>query len=163
MSDRNRKENFVDLDSCDVLERLAGVPIQTWNYKTQNPAIRHIGPTAQDLYAAFGLGTDDKHIPTISADGIAMGALQGVYELIQDKDRRIADLAAEIAQLEQALASTTGDRAQRFGLGSVLFPMTMLALIGLVTLPVWRFVRTGRGKGRWNQHWHRLVNRRWSQ
>ena len=44
-----------------VLERLAGLSIQSWSYKTED-SIRHIGPTAEDFYAAFGLGSDDKWV-----------------------------------------------------------------------------------------------------
>ena len=54
-----------------VLARLAEVPITTWNYETQDPTIRHMGPMAQDFHAAFGLGESERHIPTIDADGVA--------------------------------------------------------------------------------------------
>jgi len=39
---------------------------------------------AQDFYAAFGLGIDDKHIVTVDADGVAFAAIQGLYELIEE-------------------------------------------------------------------------------
>ena len=32
----------------------AQIPIREWNYITQDAAIRHVGPTAQDFHAAFG-------------------------------------------------------------------------------------------------------------
>ncbi len=40
---------------------------------------RHVGPMAQDFYAAFGLGLDDKHITTIDEGGVALAAIQGLY------------------------------------------------------------------------------------
>ncbi len=43
-----------------------------------------MGPMAQDFYAAFGLGIDDKHIVTVDADGVAFAAIQGLYELIEE-------------------------------------------------------------------------------
>jgi len=38
---------------------------------TQDPSIQHMGPRAQDFYAAFGIGEDDTHISTSDADGAA--------------------------------------------------------------------------------------------
>jgi hypothetical protein len=102
LSDRNVKENFVAVDGRDILERLSGIPIETWNYKTQDPSIRHIGPMAQDFYAAFKVGADDKHSGTVDADGVALAAIQGMYEIIQEKDAQIASLEARVAALEEA-------------------------------------------------------------
>ena len=96
-SDRALKDNFAPADGRAVLDRLAAIPITTWNYKSQDPAIRHIGPVAQDFYAAFGVGEDDKHIATIDADGVALAAIQGLYRVVQEKDVRIAGLEARLA------------------------------------------------------------------
>lgn len=71
VSDRHAKENFASVDPRSVLDKLADLPIETWNYKTQDPAIRHMGPMAQDFRAAFGLGVDDKTITSIDSDGTA--------------------------------------------------------------------------------------------
>ncbi len=78
LSDVNRKEHFRDLDDADVLGKLARMPIREWNYKAQDAAIRHVGPTAQDFHAAFGLGEDPLRISTIDADGIALRAIQAL-------------------------------------------------------------------------------------
>jgi len=109
ISDRNVKENFVDVDGKGILERLAAIPLQTWNLKTQDPAIRHIGPMAQDFYAAFGVGEDDKHITTCDADGVALAAIQGLYSVLQEKIAEVAALKADkdaqlAAQQEQIAA-----------------------------------------------------------
>jgi trimeric autotransporter adhesin len=93
LSDRNAKTDFQAVDPEDVLERLLGVPISTWNYKTNN-AIRHIGPMAQDFYAAFGLGTDDKHISAVDADGVALAAIQGLYRKLHGQQQQIDELQA---------------------------------------------------------------------
>jgi hypothetical protein len=76
----------------DVLERLADVPIQTWRYKGQDESITHMGPTAQDFYSAFGLGIDDRHIVTVDADGVALAAIQGLYELVKEQQTEIERL-----------------------------------------------------------------------
>ena len=83
ISDRNRKTNFNPTDAYDILERLSSITIQTWNYKSQDSSIRHIGPVAQDFYAAFGVGEDDRHITAVDADGVALAAIQGLYNLLK--------------------------------------------------------------------------------
>jgi hypothetical protein len=104
-SDRNLKENFEELDYVALLERLASkMPITTWNYKSQDPAIRHIGPMAQDFYAAFGVGEDDHYLSTVDADGVALAAIQGLYQLLQEKEQQLADQQAQITDLEARLA-----------------------------------------------------------
>ena len=55
-----------------------GVRIETWSYKTQSDAIRHIGPTAQDFRAAFGLGESERHISSVDAEGVSLAAVQAL-------------------------------------------------------------------------------------
>jgi hypothetical protein len=103
ISDRYVKANFTAVDGRDVLERLESVPIETWNLKSQDESIRHIGPMAQDFYAAFGLGEDERYITTVDADGVALAAIQGLYELSQGQAARIQALEEENASLQQRL------------------------------------------------------------
>ena len=91
--------NFAAVDGREVLSKVAGLSILTWSFK-DNAAIRHMGPTAQDFYAAFGLGQDDKTISTIDLDGVALASIQGLYGLVQEKDAEIAAMEAEIAALK---------------------------------------------------------------
>jgi hypothetical protein len=114
-SDRNLKENFTPVDAREVLARLANIPISAWNYKAQDDSVRHVGPMAQDFYAAFGLGENDVTISTIDADGVALAAIQGLYEMVQQKDAQIAtqqrqidDLEARLAVLEALVAQSVG-------------------------------------------------------
>jgi Chaperone of endosialidase len=104
LSDANSKENFRDLDNADLLATIAAMPIRQWNYKAQDASIRHVGPTAQDFHAAFGLGEDPLRISTIDADGIA---LAGVSALARENTAR----AKENQELREALASTSADLA----------------------------------------------------
>jgi trimeric autotransporter adhesin len=103
VSDRTVKANFEVIDSRLVLEDVVAMPISTWNYIAQGDTIRHIGPMAQDFYAAFGVGEDDRHIGTIDADGVALAAIQGLYQVVQDKDVEIASLQAENETLKTRL------------------------------------------------------------
>jgi hypothetical protein len=103
-SDRNAKENFADIQSREVLAKVAALPITTWNYK-QDATSRHLGPMAQDFYAAFGVGLDDKHIATVDADGVALAAIQGLNQKLEEKTSRIEDLEKRLEKLEQLLDS----------------------------------------------------------
>jgi hypothetical protein len=110
ISDVNAKQTFRDLDGEDVLTKLAAMPIQTWSYKAQGDRIRHVGPTAQDFAAAFGLGEDPLRIGTVDADGIALRAIQALEartrqlgDAERDRQRlieRLSVLEREVARLQ---------------------------------------------------------------
>jgi hypothetical protein len=103
LSDRNAKTNFTPTPPRAVLEKVLTLPIQSWNYKSQASSIRHLGPTAQDFHAAFGLGHSDRRISTVDADGVALSAIQGLHELVQEKSQQIAELEARNADLTRRL------------------------------------------------------------
>ena len=102
LSDREVKANMTPVDESLILLLLAELSISTWNYTGQDPSVRHIGPMAQDFYAAFGVGEDDRHISTVDADGVVLAAIQGLYQLVQEKNAQIVALEARVAALEQA-------------------------------------------------------------
>jgi trimeric autotransporter adhesin len=104
-SDVNRKTDFRALDPRDVLATLVRLPVQSWRYTNEVRNVRHLGPTAQDFKAAFNLGTDDKSIGTVDADGVALAAIQGLNEVVKEKDARIRALEKDVAELK-ALVST---------------------------------------------------------
>ena len=106
-SDRNVKKNFASVDSQEILERVASLPISRWSFKT-DAATRHIGPMAQDFAGAFNVGEDDKHIATVDADGVALAAIQGLHSLIKTKDAEIADLKKRLETLEKAVLKQNG-------------------------------------------------------
>jgi len=101
ISDSTKKTDIRRVDTKTVLEKVAQLPISEWRYKAQpDPTIRHIGPMAQDFYAAFRLGEDSLGISTIDPDGIALAAIQELQK--QNKELREQNAALEIrmAQLE---------------------------------------------------------------
>ena len=99
-SDRNTKKDFEPIDGDDVLAQLADIPITSWSFKTDSTSARHAGPMAQDFYAAFGFGTDDKSISTTDVDGVALAAIKTLAEKNRTQDERIRDLEARLAELE---------------------------------------------------------------
>lgn len=101
LSDRNRKEELESVAPREILEKVAMLPISLWNYTEDADGVQHIGPMAQDFYAAFGLGRSDKQISALDADGVALSAIQGLYELIEEKDSRIAALEKRLLKLEK--------------------------------------------------------------
>jgi hypothetical protein len=105
LSDRNAKENFVPLDTQEVLDRVAQLPITEWNFKQEEESVRHIGPMAQDFREAFGLGEDERHISSMDSSGVALAAIQGLNEKLADKEARIQRLEAELAQIKAMLAN----------------------------------------------------------
>ncbi len=105
-SDRNLKEHFEPVDGRALLDTLARLPVTRWNYKTER-GVQHIGPTAQDFQAAFGVGGDDKTITTLDPAGIALRAIQQLdrenHELRDALDaqaRELAELKAQVASLK---------------------------------------------------------------
>jgi len=89
------------VDPLAVLEKVAVLPVTEWNLKTQPSDIRHIGPMAQDFKAAFAVGEADRHISTSDADGVALAAIQGLNQKLQEQ---LAARDAEIRELRQAVA-----------------------------------------------------------
>jgi len=102
--DCNAKENFAPVDAESVLAKMVALPIATWNYKSQDPAIRHMGPTAQDFKAAFGLGESDTGITSIDADGVALAAIQGLNRKLEAENAALRQELAELKSLVQTLA-----------------------------------------------------------
>ncbi len=112
LSDRASKENVEPVDGADILDRLMGIEISEWNYIAQDPSTRHLGPMAQDFHAAFGLGSDHTRINTIDADGVALAAIQGLNEkleqqadLIEEQQETIEEQARMLEGLAERLSA----------------------------------------------------------
>jgi trimeric autotransporter adhesin len=100
-SDRNAKENFAALDGETVLAKVISLPVTEWNYKDDPADKKHIGPMAQDFYAAFDLnGADDKHISVVDEGGVALAAIQGLNQKLNDKDVEIQELKQSVDELK---------------------------------------------------------------
>lgn len=111
LSDVRAKHDFQPIDGASVLLKLRAVPITTWSYRADPTGVRHIGPTAQAFFAAFGFGADDRHIAPLDTNGVALAAIQELDRMVRERDSRLAalerenaDLAARLARLEQLIA-----------------------------------------------------------
>jgi trimeric autotransporter adhesin len=88
-SDRNAKQNFATLDRKVVLAKVISLPVTEWNYRDDPADKKHIGPMAQDFHAAFQLdGGDDKHISVVDEGGVALAAIQGLNQKLQEELNR---------------------------------------------------------------------------
>jgi hypothetical protein len=110
-SDRALKENVEPVSPEEVLEKVAALPIARWNFKGES-GTSHMGPMAQDFHAAFGLGSDDKHIATVDADGVALAAIQGLNQKLNGEVAQLrtenAELKARLQRLEQLIVVQNG-------------------------------------------------------
>ncbi len=99
LSDRNAKKNFEPVDTLAVLEKLATIPMQQWNYKWEKDTdVPNIGPMAQDFKHTFYPGRDDKSINTLEFDGVELAAIQGLNQKLEQQGK---DKDAEIQNLKQ--------------------------------------------------------------
>ena len=94
------KENRVDVDAGSVLQALRSIPIQTWNYTWDADAVRHMGPMAQDVYAAFGLGIGEEHLAPLDVNGIALASIQALADRLDAQSEENASLRDDVAALK---------------------------------------------------------------
>lgn len=110
MSDVNRKENFSPVDGEAFLEKIAEMPLSSWNYKGQDSkTFRHYGPMAQDFFKAFGhdaygvIGTDTT-INQADLEGVNLIAIQALVKRTQELRERNKELFLEIEGIKTQLA-----------------------------------------------------------
>lgn len=141
-SSRSLKTNFAAADSKSVLEKLAALPMQTWNYKV-DPTTLHLGPTAEDFRAAFGLGNSDSSISTVDEGGVALAAIQGLNQELRQKEavitqqgKRLEELEARLSAVEHAApvtsSSSHSDWPRNFGLAVVTISLAVVTCVVLM-------------------------------
>jgi hypothetical protein len=104
ISDVNKKANFKDENPEDYLNKLSKINIQSWNYKSQNEAIRHIGITAQDFYKNFQFGESDTTITEIDLSGVNMIAIKGLINRNNELTQKVTEQSQKIESLEKEYA-----------------------------------------------------------
>jgi hypothetical protein len=131
-SDVNAKEAFVSVDGQDVLERLDGVPISTWRFKASEDDARHMGPVAQDFYAAYGLGSDDKHISALDVGGVALAAIKELDARNKVLMAENAELRDAVSGLEARVAALEAGTVGAVAASSQLAQANILLIVGLL-------------------------------
>jgi len=112
LSDRNAKTDISPLDDASVLAKVSALPVTIWRYKTER-GVRHVGPMAQDFYAAFGVGEDDRHITSIDEDGVALAAIKAQSHQIGDLRSANELLKARLDALEREVAHLRSSVTQK--------------------------------------------------
>ena len=106
------------MNAQEVLDKVVSLPLLTYNLKSQDPSIRHIGPMAQDFKAAFGYGGSDTHITSTDADGVALAAIQGLNEKLEDTRGELVKVReekqAEIDSLKKEFTERFASLEKRF-------------------------------------------------
>lgn len=129
-SDVHRKHLFEDVQGEDILNKLCSIPIRRWGYLSEGDQVRHLGPTAQDFYAAFGLGSDERSIGTVDADGVALAAVQALDTRTREQAAAVKNLQQENADLRARLEALE----QHVGRNKANLPLAILLVAGGIVL-----------------------------
>ena len=112
-SDRSIKTDFAPVSAEKILARVAALPISSWRYTNETAGVRHVGPMAQDFRATFGLGHDDKFIEFVDEEGVALTAIQGLNQKLDERNARIDQLEQSVAELKQLVLQLTKTNSPR--------------------------------------------------
>jgi len=116
LSDRTMKTGVIPLDDASVLAKVAALPVSEWSYTSEH-GVRHVGPMAQDFYAAFRVGEYDRHITSIDEDGVALAAIKALAlqnGSLHAENRELHErLAQDAARFARDEAQRARDEAQR--------------------------------------------------
>src|SRR5262249_3909342 len=108
-SDKTQKENVQPVDGEEVLGKIRGFELTSWNFIGHDPKeFRHYGPMAQDFFVAFGhdgVGQIGSETTINSGDlaGILMIAVQALEKRtaeLKQKEAQVAVLESEVKDLK---------------------------------------------------------------
>jgi len=118
-SDKTQKENFKPVDGEEVLRKISGFELTSWNFIGHDPKqFRHFGPMAQDFFAAFGndgvgqIGTET----TINSGDMAAILMIAVQALELRRNPSIQIAAEESSTFVARLRPSPWSMKFRFGL-----------------------------------------------
>ncbi|HSA03257.1 MAG TPA: hypothetical protein P5055_21210, partial [Candidatus Paceibacterota bacterium] len=114
VSDQNLKKDRTAVNTQQVLDKLATVPVERWRYQWEDETnTPHMGPMAQAFKQAFYPGRDDKSISTMEFDGVALAAIQGLNQKLEETRKENAELKRRLERIESLLrhsaSSAEGD------------------------------------------------------
>jgi Chaperone of endosialidase len=105
ISDKTQKENFQPVDGEEVLRKIRGFELTSWNFVGHDPEkFRHHGPMAEDFFAAFGHdGVGQIGSETTINSGDMAGILMIAVQALEQRTRELRRKEARIAVLESRL------------------------------------------------------------
>ncbi|RLE48216.1 hypothetical protein DRJ25_00375, partial [Candidatus Woesearchaeota archaeon] len=98
-SSRTFKEDFKDVDSKEILDKLMALDIKNYKYKGDNPA-RHITPFAEAIYYTFNVGENPKYLSALDVAGLSMVAIQQLKKENNYLKERVESLEQRLSALE---------------------------------------------------------------
>jgi len=108
-SSRSLKRDFEAIDSREILDRVAELPLLEWSYRGTSEEERHFGPMAEDFHEIFGLGDRPDRLAPGDAAGIALSAIQGLNKIVTERDGKIAELEERVERLTALLEERLGE------------------------------------------------------
>src|SRR5215213_9028108 len=120
-SSRTTKENFSLANGNDVLSKLRGMDVSTWNYIAEGRQVRHMGPMAEDFFKAFQLGIGNTSIGVQDLAGVSLAAIKeldkrtGEVDQLREQVNLLrqtnSDLERRLATLEQLMLGSLQQQA----------------------------------------------------
>jgi len=99
-SARARKTAVEPVDPGAVLSGVESLSVSTWEFERDEDDTRHVGPMAGEFNETFEVGDGDGHISSVDADGVALAAIQGLSDGLDEREDRLDDLAGEFDGLD---------------------------------------------------------------
>jgi hypothetical protein len=89
----------------DILNGVVNLNISSWDSQPdlKRPAAKHISPKAYDFNTTFGFGNSDKRISLMDEAGVALAAIQGLNQKLNEKNTQIEALEKRVAELERSI------------------------------------------------------------
>ncbi|MEW1545896.1 tail fiber domain-containing protein [Streptomyces tsukubensis] len=84
-----KTERAEPLTRAQILALLDELPVSEWRYDW-DPDSLHLGPMAQDWWAAFGYGRRDTTIEPVDAQGVLIAAVQELSRRVRQLEERQA-------------------------------------------------------------------------
>jgi len=113
VSAKAQKENFQPVDGEEVLGKIRGFELSSWNFIGHDPKkFRHYGPMAQDFFAAFGHdGIGQIGSETTINSGDLAGILMIAVQALEKRTAELKQKEAQIAVLESKVEELTAKHA----------------------------------------------------
>ncbi|SQH77459.1 conserved exported protein of unknown function [Shewanella benthica] len=99
-SSRATKNNINIIDGDKILNMLGEIDIFSWSYIRDAGKVTHIGPMAEEFYALFNYGVDNKHISPTDTSGISLAAIKAMINKLESQNAKIAKLENVLIELQ---------------------------------------------------------------
>lgn len=118
------------VDPHDVLDRLRVLQVHSWQTVAGDASgVERLGPAAEDFHEMFEAGADPDHITAGDADGVAIAAIQGLADRLDDQDARIERQDRRLQQQRALIDEQRTDiETLRERLGSIQAELTRCRL-----------------------------------